>query len=144
MLLPFSKLQVLSALTVDGRLLFSTRVVRLFAYGFLSIVLVLYLAQIGLSEAQIGLLLSLMLAGDTLISFCITMYADRIGRRRMLIRGAALMLFAGVLFALSDSVVLLLVAAMIGVISPSGHEVGPFLPIEQAALAETVPNEQRT
>jgi MFS family permease len=30
------------------------------------------------------------------------------------------------------------------VISPSGNEVGPFLPIEQAALAQTVPDERRT
>lgn len=62
----------LRALTTDERLLFATRTVRLFAYGFLSIVFVLYLAQVGLSEAQIGLLLTLTLLGDTLISLWIT------------------------------------------------------------------------
>jgi len=60
---------------------------HLFAYGFLSVVLVLYLAQAGLSEAQIGLLLTFTLLGDTAISLWITTHADRTGRRRMLIFG---------------------------------------------------------
>jgi MFS family permease len=134
----------LSTLTTDGRLLFATRIIRLFAYGFLSVVLVLYLVQVGLSETQIGLLLTLTLAGDTLISLWITINADRIGRQRMLILGAGLMLFASVIFAITRNYVLLVVAAAIGVISPSGSEVGPFLSIEQAALSQIVPDRQRT
>jgi MFS family permease len=132
------------SLASDVRLLFSTRIARLFAYGFLSVVLVLYLAQVGLSEASIGLLLTLTLLGDTAISLWITTSADRIGRRRMLIIGAGLMIFAGIVFAATQDFVLLLIAATIGVISPSGNEVGPFLSIEQAALSQLVPNERRT
>jgi MFS family permease len=135
---------VLRELTPDGRILFTTRLARLFAYGFLSVILVLYLAQVGLSESEIGLLLTLTLVGDTAISLWITTSADRTGRRRMLLAGAGLMIFAGVLFALTQNYVLLLVAATIGVISPSGNEVGPFLSIEQAALAQIVRNEDRT
>jgi MFS family permease len=116
----------------------------MFAYGFLSVVLVLYLAQLGLSESLIGLLLSLALVGDAAISLWMTTSADRFGRRRVLMIGAGLMLFAALLFALTDRVVLLLVAAIIGVISPSGYEVGPFLPVEQAALSQIVPDERRT
>ncbi|HEX7489434.1 MAG TPA: MFS transporter, partial [Anaeromyxobacteraceae bacterium] len=56
----------------DVPLLFASRSVRLFAYGFLSVVLVLYLAEAGLSESRIGLLLSLTLAGDTLVSLALT------------------------------------------------------------------------
>src|ERR1700746_60439 len=73
-----------------------------------------------------------------------TTTADHVGRRRILIAGAALMLFAGVLFALTDRVELLLIAAIFGVISPGGYEVGPFLPVEQAALSQIVPDEHRT
>jgi MFS family permease len=133
-----------SRLTRDGYLLFATRLARLFAYGFLSVVLVLYLAAAGLSDAQIGLLLTLTLVGDTLISLWITTNADRIGRKRMLLAGAALMLFAGVLFALTQQFVVLVVAATIGVISPSGNEVGPFLAIEQASLSQIVSDRRRT
>ena len=104
----------------------------------------LYLAQVGLSENEIGLLLTLTLIGDTAISLWITTSADRIGRQRMLLLGAALMMFAGVLFAVTRNFALLLAAATIGVISPSGNEVGPFLSIEQAALSQIVPNEART
>lgn len=128
----------------DERLLFSTRIARLFAYGFLSVVLVLYLVEVGLSETQIGLLLTLTLIGDTILSLCVTTTADWIGRRRMLFVGAGLMTFAGVLFALTNDFTFLLIAATIGVISPSGNEVGPFLAIEQAALSQIVPDEQRT
>ena len=128
----------------DGRLLFVTRAARMFSYGFLSVVLVLYLAGLGFSEGRIGLLLTLTLVGDTLISLWITLQADRVGRKRMLTLGAALMLLAGVPFALSGDFTVLVLAATFGVISPSGHEVGPFLAIEQAALSQVLPEERRT
>ena len=128
----------------DGRLLLFTRFTRLFAYGALSVVLVLYLTALGMGTAQIGVLLTLTLLGDTVVSLWLSTRADRIGRRRVLIVGAALMVAAGVTFALTRNFVVLLVAATIGVISPSGNEVGPFLPIEQAALAQVVPSDRRT
>lgn len=135
---------MLRALTPDGSFLFITRIARMFGYGFLSVVLVLYLAQVGLNQVQIGLLLTLTLIGDTIISLWITTNADRFGRRRMLILGAVLMVFAGVLFATTRNFLFLLIAATIGVISPSGYEVGPFLSIEQAALSQIVSDEKRT
>ncbi len=143
-MLHLHEIQALQALTLDGRLLFGTRTVRLFAYGFLSVVLALYLAQLGLSERQIGWLLTWTLAGDAIISLGITGIADRWGRRRMLLVGAGLMVLAGLVFALTGHILLLTLAAIIGVISPSGNEVGPFLSIEQAILPQTAPDEHRT
>src|SRR5512139_1433888 len=131
-------------LTRDGWLLFATRFIRLFAYGALSVVLVFYLVGLGLREAQIGLLLTATLIGDTAVSLYLTTRADRIGRRRMLVIGAALMAGAGLAFAFTANWWLLLVAGTIGVISPSGHEVGPFLSIEQAALSHVVADRART
>ncbi|HLB82327.1 MAG TPA: MFS transporter [Gemmatimonadales bacterium] len=128
----------------DGRLLFLTRSVRLFAYGALAVVLVFYLTSLGLSASQTGLLLTLTLIGDTAVSLYLTTRADRLGRRRMLIVGAILMVAAGLTFAWTHSFLLLVVAGTIGVISPSGNEVGPFLPIEQAALSQVVPHDART
>jgi MFS family permease len=127
----------------DVRLLFATRILRLFAYGFLSVVLMLYLVEIGLSEGRIGLLLTLTLVGDTVISLVITTTADRIGRKQMLILGGILVVFAGILFASTTNFILLLIAATIGVISPSGNEVGPFLSIEQASLSQIIPADRR-
>jgi len=128
----------------DFRLLFATRMVRMFAYGFLAVILALYLTQLGLGEVQVGVLFALTLAGDAVISLELTTNADRLGRKRMLQAGAALMLLAGLVFAISRDYVLLTVVAIIGVISPSGNEVGPFLAIEQAALTQLIPNEKRT
>ncbi|HEX7630142.1 MAG TPA: MFS transporter, partial [Candidatus Methylomirabilis sp.] len=124
----------LSTLSRDGRLLFAARVARMFGYGFLAIVLALYLNALGFDGAQIGLLLTLTLVGDTVISLWMSTHADRYGRRPMLVVGSLLILGAGLVFIATDRFVLLLVAATIGVISPSGYEVGPFLAIEQAAL----------
>lgn len=131
-------------LTQDGWLLFGTRCSRMFAYGLVSVVLVLYLADLGLAEWEIGLLLSLTLAGDTAISLWLTTTADRFGRRRTLIVGAALMVLAGVVFAMTGNFLLLVFAATIGVISPSGNEIGPFLSVEQAALSHIVSDDRRT
>jgi MFS family permease len=138
------QLGALRALSRDGRVLFLTRAIRLSAYGLISVVLVLYLAKLGFSGPQIGLLLTLTLVGDTIITLGITTTADRVGRRRMLVVGAALMFGAGIVFALSGNYWVLLLAATIGVISPSGNEVGPFLSIEQAGLAQRLPAEHRT
>jgi MFS family permease len=134
----------LQRLTSDAWLLFVTRFTRLFAYGSLSVVLVFYLVGVGLTEPQIGLLLTLTLVGDTLVSLYLTTRADRLGRNRTLIAGALLMAAAGVVFALTGKFWVLLVAGTIGVISPSGNEVGPFLSIEQAALTNVVTDRTRT
>lgn len=131
-------------LPCDGWLLFATRCLRMFAYGFLSVVLVLYLKAVGLTEEQIGLMLTMTLLGDVAISLWITTSADRLGRKWMLILGALLMAVVGGVFAATSNYFWLLVVATIGVLSPSDKEVGPFLSIEQAALSQTIPDDQRT
>src|SRR5881394_2360543 len=128
----------------DVRLLFATRILRMGGYGALAVILGLYLAQLGFSEKRIGLLLTLTLVGDTAISLWLTVVADRVGRRRVLIMGAGLMVLAGVVFVLSRNWVVLLIAATIGVIIPSGKEVGPFLSIEQAGLSQIISGQRRT
>jgi predicted MFS family arabinose efflux permease len=130
--------------TRDARLLFLARAVRMFGYGALGVILVLYLAAAGLSAGEIGLLLTLTLVGDTVISLFLTTHADRIGRRRTLAIGALLMAAAGVVFASSTVFVVLLVTATLGVLSPSGNEVGPFLAVEQASLSEVSDPKRRT
>lgn len=134
----------LRGLDRNGRLLFAMRTLRMFGYGFLAVVLVLYLAAAGLDPLAIGLVLTLTLVGDTIISLWLTTRADRFGRGRVLVAGAALMVVAGIVFAFTSWLPLLILAGAIGVISPTGNEVGPFLAVEQAALAQTIPDSRRT
>lgn len=125
-------------------LLFTTRTLRLFGYGFLSVILALYLSESGLDDVLMGLLFSLTLVGDAGISLLLTTTADRYGRKKTLIIGAGLMMVAGVAFILTSNPLLLIIAAIVGVISPSGNEIGPFLPVEQAMLFQLISKEQRT
>ena len=131
-------------LSRDGWLLFATCGVRSFAYGFLSVVLGLYLDAIGLSTTAIGWIFAAALAGGAVMTIIITTVADSFGRKSLLILGAVLMATAGWVFAVSDDPLLLALAAIFGTISPSGKEVGPFLSIEQAILPETTQDQHRT
>ncbi|HET9905528.1 MAG TPA: MFS transporter [Anaerolineales bacterium] len=129
---------------MDISLLFTTRIIRLFCYGFLSVVLALYLSEIGLTEPQIGLLFTLTLIGDAVITLWLTTSADRFGRKRILLVGAFLMAAAGIVFVMTRNYLLLILAAVIGVISPADKDIGPFLSVEQASLTHLIANENRT
>jgi MFS family permease len=131
-------------LSRDGWLLFATCGVRSFAYGFLSVVLGIYLDAIGLTTTAIGWIFTAALAGGAVMTLIITTVADSFGRKTLLILGAVLMATAGWVFSISSDPLLLALAAIFGTISPSGKEVGPFLSIEQAILPETTQDQHRT
>jgi MFS family permease len=131
-------------LSLDGWLLFATCGVRSFAYGFLSVVLGLYLDAIGLTTTAIGWIFAAALAGGAVMTIVITTVADRFGRKTLLILGAVLMGIAGWVFAISNDPLFLTLAAIFGTISPSGKEVGPFLSVEQAILPQTADDQHRT
>ncbi len=128
----------------DIYFLFTTRILRLFAYGALSVVLVLYLSNVGLNDYQIGLLITLTLIGDAVISLWITTKADLISRKKMLIFGSFLMAAGGAGFLFTNNYLILIITATIAVISPTGKEIGPFLSIEQSALAQILERKNLT
>lgn len=121
----------------DAGLLLAARGLRLFAYGFLSVVLAVYLASAGLSAGQIGALFTVALAGGAVVTVALSTLADRWGRRGTLIVSSVLMGAGGAALASSDNFFILLVVAAFGTFSPSGQEVGAFQSLEQAALAQT-------
>ena len=132
------------SLTRDGWLLFASCAVRSFAYGFLSVILGVYLDSIGLSPVSIGWIFTAALAGSAAMTLVMTSVADRFGRRALLVAGAVFMAVAGGAFAVSDHPLVLALAAIFGTISPSGKDVGPFLSLEQAMLPQTTEDKQRT
>jgi MFS family permease len=106
--------------------------------------LAFYLVEIGLTTQKVGFILTLTLVGDAAFTLLLTSVADRVGRRKMLMVGAFLMFAAGAIFLFTRNYFLITLAAIIGVISPSGNEIGPFLSIEQAGLSELTNRSNRT
>jgi MFS family permease len=104
--------------SLDAKLLCAQRFIRLFAYGSSTLILVSYLSALNISKSKIGLFMTLTLIGDTALSFIFTVSADFLGRRVIFVFGAVLMCGAGTIFALCGNYWVLLVAAVIGVISP--------------------------
>jgi len=89
-----------------------------FAYGSSTLVLALYFSALGYTDEKIGLFMTLTLLGDVLISLVLALWADRLGRRRMLMLGGLMMAGSGLVFATMGNYWILLVAAILGIISP--------------------------
>ena len=98
----------------------------------------LYCVELGLSELDTGALLTCIMLGDLVITLAMTTRADGFGRRRTLVAGAALKVLAGAVFGVSRSFGVLVAAGIVGVVSTTGGECGPFIAVEQAALTDAV------
>lgn len=130
-------------LSRDGKLLLTARILRTFGYGFLSVVIAIYLRFLGFNDIQIGLLLGSTLVNSVIFTVFASFYADRIGRRRFLVIYASLMSISGLIFTFSDNYFLLIIAALIGTINVTGSETGTFLTIEQAILPQTIRDKKK-
>ena len=122
----------------DGKLILGARIVRTFSYGFLSIILAIYLKLMGLNEILIGFVLTATLVNSVIFNLFSSVYADRIGKKKMLILYAVLMVISALIFFLTNNYIALIIAALIGTINVTGSEVGVFLSLEQAILPQTV------
>ena len=132
------KVTPLRWLSKDGKLLLAARTLRTFAYGFLSVILAIYLKLVGFEDFYIGLILTATLINSVIFTLIASFYADRIGRRKILILYAALMSISGVIFFITTNYIALIASALIGTINVTGTETGAFLSIEQAALPQTI------
>lgn len=127
----------------DGKLILGARVVRTFSYGFLSVILAIYLNLLGFSSILIGVVLTATLVNSVIFNLISSVYADKIGRRKFLILYAILMVVSSVIFFLTDNYAALIAAALIGTINVTGSEVGAFLSLEQAILPQTINDEKK-
>jgi MFS family permease len=133
----------LSWLSRDGKLLLAARILRTFGYGFLSVIIAIYLRFLGFDDVHIGLLLGSTLVNSVVFTLFVSFYADRIGRRKLLVIYASLMSVSGVIFAFTDNYYLLIFAAFVGTINVTGSETGAFLTIEQAILPQTIKDKKK-
>lgn len=124
----------------DARLILLMRGLRSLAYGLLAVILGVMLADEGFSPAAIGVLITVSLVG----TYVIGLVADSWGRRRTLALLSLLMAATGVVFGLVTSYPVLLGAAFFGTLGISASETAPFLPIDQAMIAQVTLPEHRT
>jgi Glycosyl hydrolases family 2, TIM barrel domain/Glycosyl hydrolases family 2, sugar binding domain/Glycosyl hydrolases family 2/Domain of unknown function (DUF4981)/Beta galactosidase small chain len=125
-------------LSTEGRLIFLGRALRAFAFGWLSVVLALYLSERGFSVAAIGAVFTATMVEDALLTMALSTIAGRFGAARVMAATAPLMAVGGMLLATADSRLLLLAGAVLGTLSPNGQDAGPFAPMEQALLPGAV------
>lgn len=119
----------------DAWLIILARTCRMFAFGGTSLIMALFFTTLGFSDPQLGLFMSMTLAGDTVLSFLLTFMADSLGRRRVFFGSGLLMSISGLVFLYFENFWILLLAAVIGVISASGGDFGPFRAIEESVLS---------
>jgi MFS family permease len=131
-------------LSPEGRLLFTARAVRTFAFGWLSVVLALYLTQRGLSASTVGAIFTATMVEDALLTMALAAVASRWGEGRIMALTAPLMTVGGLILASVESPWLLALGAVLGTLSPNGQEAGPFAALEQARLPDTVAPADRT
>lgn len=102
----------------DLKLLILLRMIRMFAYGGTTLILVMFLSALGFPDASIGLFLTLTLVGGMVISSVLTVLGDRMGVRVTMSVASILMMGAGVAFAVVENYWWLLLASVLGVINP--------------------------
>ena len=127
----------------DVRLIFSVQAVRAFLYGFSSILIGASLAATGLDEATVGIIFAAMLLGMAISSLAVGRWGEALGRRRTYVGLLLLMGVAGIAFALTGYVPLLVLAALTGTLSTDPNESGPITTVEQAMLA-SAPSRERS
>jgi MFS family permease len=108
----------------------------MFAFKAVTLTIAQFFSELGFSDFRIGLFMSLTLLGDVFLGLVVTLMADGLGRRRVLVAGGVLMAFSGMVFSIFENFWVLLLAAIVGVISASGSDFGPFRAIEESMLSQ--------
>jgi MFS family permease len=130
-------------ISIDGKLLLCARIVRTFAYGFLSVILAIYLKLIGFDDILIGIILSVTLINSIIFTLFASFYADRIGRRKTLLLYTAMMSISGIIFFVTENPLALIIAALLGTLNITGSETSAFLSIEQSILPQTIKDNRK-
>ncbi len=128
----------------DGKVILINRGIRSFGYGFVSVLLGIYLTELGFKPFLVGILLSAAIAGGALFTIITGRYAVVYGLKKMLLFSISLSILGIAIFLITENFIFLLLGALIGFLSPSGRELGPFLSLEQAYLPFTVSDDNRT
>ena len=127
-----------------ARQLLSARGVRAFGDGCISLLLPVYLVELGFGTVEVGIVTTATLLGSAAATMLVGLVAHRLRRGPILRAASLLMIATGIGFAATNDLWPLVVIAFVGTINPSSGDVSLFLPLEHALLAESVEPERRT
>ncbi len=125
-------------------LVFVAKGIRTFCYGYLGILLPLYLVDLGLAAAGVGAFVTLTLAGSAGLTWATRAIAERVGARGSLLFLAGLSIVSAATLLATRQPWVVVLAAMLGNVAVGTGETGPFLSIEQVVIARAVDSERRT
>ena len=128
----------------DRRLLYAGAFLRALATGLVGVQIGIFLARRGFDVQSIGIVIGAGLSGAAGAALLVTLFGDRLGRRRALVGLALLSAAGGALATLADAHVVVIVAAFIGMLNGMGRDRGAAVIVDQAILPGTVDASART
>ncbi len=123
------------SIETDIRLVLASQAVRAFGYGFGSVLLASTLAARGLSSISVGTVLGALVAGTVIAQLAIGRWADSYGRRRSYQVMYLFLGLAGLVFASTAPMWVLVAVALTGALSAEVIESGPFTTLELSMLS---------
>jgi MFS family permease len=111
----------------DGKIILVEKAVRTIPYGFLGVLFLVYLKQLGFGFFAIGIVLTLTTASSAVYTLVATVFSDRLGRRRTLVFFALTDALAGFMLFVSSAWWAPVAAGIIGNMTLSTAEAGPYL-----------------
>nr|MDO8114541.1 MFS transporter [Candidatus Sigynarchaeota archaeon] len=135
------------ALEMKGSLLakiYITKSLRVFSSALMSIVLPVALLADGYGLDFIGLITTLVILSNIPFNILLTFFIKHIGTRKILVLLSILMAASGMLFFSSTHPAIIVIAAILGMVSPNGTEVGPFQSVDQSLLSSIGTEDRRT
>ncbi len=136
----------LSWINRDARLITAARGTRTFSQSFISVIIALYLVELGFNLVQIGAVLTVGIAGVSFFAFVVGIISGKVGRRRLLVIFSLLAAASGLAMYFAETFIPLMVIAFLGSLSTGGGGGGesPAQPLEVAILPDTASPERRT
>ncbi len=134
---------MLSWIDINGKIILLAKTIRVFSYGFISIILPYYLKSLGYSATVVGIIVTIAVLSNAIFNIIVGKYGEIIGRNRTLRIFSIFMIISSILL-LIPNIITIILAAIFGIISVTGTETGPFLSVEQSALTKFIGDEKRT